>query len=396
MRVGIVGVGNIGSAHATAIFSGQVEGMSLAALCDKDGAHLERIAGRYPDVPCFLSAEEMIASGLCDTVIVSTPHYDHPVIASLAFGAGLNVLTEKPAGVSCVAVRRMMEDARASGRAFGVMFNQRTNKLFREAKRIVDSGELGALTRCVWIITNWYRKQCYYDSGSWRASWRGEGGGVLLNQAPHNLDLLQWICGMPSHIFARCEVGKFHAIEVEDDATIFLRYENGMTAVFITSTGEYPGTNRLEITGTRGKLVIENGRLTCTLARTDEREFRYTAEPEENPLTVSELADERRNGHIEILKNYARHVLYGEELIASGYEAIGELTISNAAYLSSWLGKEIALPMDDALFESELHARVMASEEIRKTDTRADVHFSYKERWNTNWEKTEHSVKSIL
>ncbi len=388
LRVGIIGVGNIGSAHATAILSGKVEGMRLAALCDKDGAHLSRIAERYRGIPRFLSAQELIASGLCDTVIVSTPHYDHPVIAELAFDAGLNVLTEKPAGVYCEAVRRMSEAARRSGKAFGVMFNQRTNALFREAKRIVSSGELGKLVRCVWIITNWYRKQCYYDSGSWRASWRGEGGGVLLNQAPHNLDLLQWICGMPSHVYARCEVGKYHDIEVEDDATLLLRYESGMTAVFITSTGEYPGTNRLEITGTRGKLVIENGKLTHTRAQMDEREFRHTEESAQNVLTVSELTDEPKNGHIQILQNYARHILTGEELIASGYEAIGELTLSNAAYLSAWTGREIALPMDDALFTRELFRRVDEGGAVRKTDTRADVHFSYKTRWNTNWENT--------
>lgn len=391
LNVGVIGVGNIGSAHASAILGGKVEGMRLAAICDKDEAHLLRIAARYEGVPRFLSAQELIASGLCDTVIVSTPHYAHPEIAALAFRAGLNVLTEKPAGVTCLAVREMMAEAKRSGKAFGVMFNQRTNRLFREAKRIVSSGALGELRRCVWIITNWYRKQCYYDSGSWRASWRGEGGGVLINQAPHNLDLLQWICGMPSHVYAQCEVGKYHAIEVEDDATILMRYDNGMTATFITSTGEYPGTNRLEITGTRGKLVIENGKLTHTVTEMDEREFRYTAESVQNPISVSETVDEAYNGHLEILRNFTRHILYGDAPVASGYEAIGELTISNAAYLSSWLGREIALPMDEALFDAELRRRAEADTSPEKTDTRADVRFSYKKRWNTNWEKNENS-----
>ena len=385
LRVGVIGVGNIGSAHASAILAGDIAGMRLAALCDVDAAHLSRISGRYPGVPTFGTAEALIESGLCDTVIVSTPHYFHPPIASLAFRAGLNVLTEKPAGVTCEAVRVMMADAKRSGKAFGVMFNQRTNKLFREARELVRSGVLGQLTRCVWIITNWYRKQSYYDSGSWRASWRGEGGGVLLNQAPHNLDILQWICGMPDHVYARCETGRFHEIEVEDDATLMLRYDSGMTAVFITTTGDYPGTNRLEITGTRGKIVIEGGKMIHTKAAMDEREYRYTAEGVDNTLTVMESVDEVRRGHPEILRNFARHILYGDELIASGYEAIGELTISNAAYLSSWQGREISLPMDDALFARELAARVAGGCAAERADTREDVRFSYKERWNTNW-----------
>lgn len=384
VNIGIIGVGNIGSAHAASISGGMIEGMKLAALCDTSGTRREILRGLYPETPIFSNADELLASGLVDAVIIATPHDFHPVIAEKALAAGLHVLTEKPAGVTCASAREMMKAAKKSGKIFGIMFNQRTNKLFRAAKAIVSSGDLGELKRAVWLITNWYRKQCYYDSGGWRATWSGEGGGVLLNQAPHNLDILQWLCGMPSSVYAKCDEGKYHRIEVEDDATVMMRYENGMTALFVTSTGEYPGTNRLEISGTKGKIVIENGKLTYTSLAIDERTFCAMEETAENPVSVTEMEDERYNGHMEILKNFARAILFGEDLIAPGYDGIFELTISNAAYLSSWTGEEIHLPMNDAAFAEALALKKKIGTEKGKTK-REDVQFSYKERWNTNW-----------
>ena len=385
IKIGIIGVGNIGSAHAAAISQGNVEGMILAALCDNNPKRREEIQALYPDIPVFEDADALLASGLAEAVIIATPHYFHPPIAQKAFAAGLHVLTEKPAGVSCLAVREMMRSAKESGKAFGVMFNQRTNTLFRKAHEIVSSGELGELKRIVWIITNWYRKQSYYDSGTWRATWSGEGGGVLINQAPHNLDLLQWICGMPSAVYAKCDEGKYHHIEVEDDVSLFARYENGATAVFLTTTGEYPGTNRLEIAGTKGKLVVENGKLTHTKLSMDEREYRYSADSVQNEITNAEYYEEKRNGHIAILANFAAHILRGEALIASGYEAINELSLSNAAYLSSWTRNEILLPMDEVLFETMLREKADMEKSRPHSETRESVQFAYKSRWDTQW-----------
>lgn len=385
VRFGVIGVGNIGSAHTAATYRGDVRGMKLGAICDNNPKRAAELRKLYPDVPCFEDAEELMKSGLVDAVVLSVPHYDHPPLAELAFSHSLHVLTEKPAGVTCKAVRQMMEAAKKSGKTFGIMFNQRTNKLFSEARRIVRSGRLGELKRCVWVITNWYRKQGYYDSGSWRATWSGEGGGVLMNQAPHNLDLWQWICGMPSSIYAVCDVGKYHNIEVEDDATILARYPNGATAAFITTTGEYPGTNRLEISGTRGKIVIENGKLTYTALALDERDYCFADESVENALIVTEMEDEEYNGHVAILENFAASILRGVPLIAPGYDAINEMTLSNAAYLSSWTGREIQLPMDDDEFEAQLLQRVRSSAGGERKEEREGVQFSYKTRWNTNW-----------
>ena len=385
LKVAVIGVGNIGSAHARAIYSGEVSGMKLAALCDCDQAVMEKLREKYPDIPLFSDHVSLLNSGLCDAVIISTPHYFHPPIAIDAFKAGLHVLSEKPAGVDTNSARAMTDAAKQSGKVFGIMFNQRANKLFSAAKDIMLRGELGELKRVVWIITNWYRKQAYYDSGNWRATWSGEGGGVLLNQAPHNLDLLQWICGMPSSLYAKCDEGKYHNIEVEDDVTLMARYRNGATAVFITTTGDFPGTNRLEITGSKGKLVIENGKLTYTKLAIDEREYCFSADSVQNGITTEEFFDEKKNGHVAILNNFTAHILRGEELIAPGYEAIHELTLSNAAYLSAWEGKEIALPMDDELFAEKLCERVERETERVRTEKREDVQFAYKTRWDTQW-----------
>ena len=384
VRIGIIGVGNIGSAHAYTIYKGRVEGLRLVALCDTDPKKMIALTQAYNDVTVYDNADALIADENVDAVIISTPHYDHPVIAEKAFKAGKHVLSEKPIGVYGVAARRMCNAAKQSGKVFAVMFNQRTNKLYSHAHELVRSGALGELKRSVWIVTNWYRKQCYYESGEWRATWSGEGGGVLMNQAPHNLDLWQWICGMPVEISAHCDESKYHNIEVEDDATIFAKYANGATGVFITSTGEHPGTNRLEISGTKGKLVIENGTLTLTTLATDEREYVLSEKEEKNPTTVTTLSDEPYNGHMNILKNFADAILYGKPLIARGEEGLSQLSICNAAYLSAWTEKPVFLPLDDDEYLKLLNKKRDASKR-GKTIVAETPSVEYKDRWNTNW-----------
>ena len=386
VRIGIIGIGNIGSAHAAGIYHGDIPGLTLAALCDKDESRAEELRRDFPDVPVFTDAETMMDSGLVEAVVISVPHYDHPPLAILAFSKGLHVLTEKPAGVYCKKVREMADAAQKSGKVFAIMFNQRTNKLFAKAREIVQSGELGELKRSVWIITNWYRKQAYYDSGSWRATWSGEGGGVLMNQAPHNLDLWQWICGMPTEITAHCGVGTTHDIEVEDDATIFARYANGATGTFITSTGDYPGTNRLEVTGTLGKLIIENKKMIWQKLPMSEREYCLTPEGEKMPFEIEEFEDERYNGHHRILANFADAILHGAPLVARGEEGLDELTLCNAAYLSAWKGGTVTLPLDDDLYYEELKKKIDGSRGIRQNaKTEHTEAGKYNDRWNTNW-----------
>jgi predicted dehydrogenase len=241
-----------------------------------------------------------------------------------------------------------------------MMFNQRTNSLYREMYRMVHSGELGALKRVNWIITDWYRTQSYYDSGAWRATWEGEGGGVLLNQSPHQLDLFQWICGMPNKIRAFCHPGKWHDIEVEDDVTAYLEYPNGATGAFITSTADAPGSNRFEVTGELGKLVCENNELFHWQLEENERTFCKTAKegfgaPKYTMKKVS--TDGSNEQHLGVLKAFAGRILEGTPLVAEGKEGIFGLTLSNAMYLSSWLDKTVNLPLDEDLFLEELNKR---------------------------------------
>ncbi len=374
VRMGIIGVGNMGSSHARCIAGGQVEGMTLGGVADVDPARRQWAAETFPGVPVFEDALALMDSGVCDAILIATPHYLHPVYAIEGFRRGLHVMSEKPAGVYTKQVREMNEAAARSGVVFGVMFNQRTNHLYRKMRELVQGGELGAIKRTNWIITDWYRTQAYYDSGSWRATWAGEGGGVLLNQCPHNLDLWQWICGMPSRVHAVCHNGKWHDIEVEDDVTAYVEYPNGATGVFVTTTADSPGTNRFEVTLDRGKLVCEEGRLRLFRLRESEREFCRTAkEGFAQPAGewVELVTDGENPQHRGVLQAFAGAILLGTPLVARGEEGINGLTISNAMHLSSWLGKPVELPLDEELFWRLLQERIAAS---RKKTAQA-VHF---------------------
>ena len=241
IKLGILGMGNMGMGHFQSILDGKCPKIEVTAVSDTEEKRLAAAKEKLPSVQVFSHAEEMLDSKLVNCVLLAVPHYDHPRYAIACFQRGISVMTEKPAGVYARQAREMNEAAEKAGVTFGIMFNQRTNPLFCRAREIVQSGMLGKPKRLVWIVTDWYRTQAYYDSGSWRATWNGEGGGVLLNQAPHNLDLWQWIFGMPKRIRAFCAFGKYHNIDVEDDVTIYGEYENGATGVFITTTGEFPG-----------------------------------------------------------------------------------------------------------------------------------------------------------
>lgn len=360
VKVGIIGIGNMGTSHAKMIFEGKIPELELAAIADCQETRREYAEKNFEGVKLFESGDELIKSGVCEAVVIATPHYQHPTLAKLAFENNLHVLSEKPAGVYTKQVREMNEAAAKSDRVFAVMFNQRTNCIYRKMHELVHSGELGAIKRVNWIITDWYRTQSYYDSGSWRATWDGEGGGVLLNQCPHNLDLIQWICGMPVSVQAFCHEGKWHNIEVEDDVTAYLEYENGATGVFITTTADTPGTNRFEVTLEMGKLVCENDKLTLYKLEMNEREFCKTAkggfdQPEYEVIEVE--TDGLNEQHLGVFKAFADNILHNKPLVARGEEGINGLTLSNAMHLSSWLNKKVAIPFDEDLFLKELNKR---------------------------------------
>lgn len=366
INLGILGIGNIGRDHVKRIVEGRCPEINLAAVCDLKPERLElakELAGK--DLPVFTDALEMMESGLIDSILISIPHYDHPKYAMLAMEKGLHVLLEKPAGVYTKQVLEMNACAEKHNVKFGLMMNQRTNCVYRKMRELVQSGELGEIRRTNWIITNWYRPQAYYDSGDWRATWSGEGGGVLLNQCPHNLDLWQWICGMPKTVHAHLHFGKWHNIEVEDDVSAYVEYENGATGIFITSTGDAPGTNRFEITLDKGKLIAEGDRLTLCKSEISEKEFSATNTSPFGSMkfNVSVVETDGQNPqHAGVMNAFASAILHGTPLVAEGTEGILGLTISNAMHLSAFTGKTIDLEnFDHELYYNELMKRVAVS-----------------------------------
>lgn len=365
VRLGIVGLGNQGSGYTTKIQRGDVPEIEITAVCDINPDRLEWAEKNHPDVARFDDAEKMMDSGLVDAILVSVPHYDHPKYSIMAMKKGLHVICEKPAGVYTKQVKEMNEVAKECNVKFGMMFNQRTRNVYRKLHEIVHSGVYGEIRRTNWIITTWYRTQNYYDSGSWRATWSGEGGGVLLNQCPHQLDLWQWICGMPSKVYTKMHFGKWHDIEVEDDVTTYVEYPNGATGTFITSTGDFPGSNRFEITLDKAKIICEGTTLKIFELEVPTTEHITTGKVFTNPPFIGETVINCNNNsdqHMNVFKAFAGAILRDEPLTANGTEGINGLTLSNCMHLSAWLNKDVVVSeFDDDLFYEELMKRVATS-----------------------------------
>ena len=374
VRFGIVGCGNMGSSHAKNLLDGKIENGVLSAVCDINPKKFRYLKERVGDsIKYFENSEDMFRSGECDVVMICTPHYIHPTLAISALDHDLNCIVEKPAGVYTLQVKEMIEKSKKSDKILGIMFNQRTNPAFKKMREMIKEGRIGEVKRTNWIITNWYRTQYYYDTGSWRATWAGEGGGVLYNQAPHQLDLFQWIVGMmPSKLRAFCHFGKWHDIEVEDDVTCYCEYPNGATGVFITTTADAPGTNRFEITGTRGTLIFEDNKLFFKELLTDERVHCKEATtgfsaPECLPTVEIELTGENSQ-HVGICNNIANAILGLEEVYAPASDGLHGVELANAMLLSTWMNSEISLPFDDEFFYEELKKRIATSKPRESVD----------------------------
>lgn len=362
VRIGIVGIGNMGFSHAKQVLAGKISRLELTAVADMDPAKLNRV----PQVKGFASADEMMASGMIDAILIATPHYDHTTIGIKALKAGLHVIVEKPISVHRADCERLIAayKGREKKQVFAAMFNQRTDRYYQKIRELIQSGELGEIRRVNWIITNWFRTHAYYASGGWRATWAGEGGGVLLNQCPHNLDLFQWMFGMPVTLSANCQFGKYHDIEVEDDVTATMTFKNGATGVFITSTGEAPGTNRLEIVAERGKLVYEDDKIRYTRNEIPMGEYsRTTSESFGRPATwdVNIPAAGHGGQHNEVLQNFTDAILDGSTLIAPAPEGIHSVELANAMLLSAWTQKPVTLPIDGKKYERLLKAKIAES-----------------------------------
>jgi predicted dehydrogenase len=380
VRLAVVGIGNIGNLHLGNIE--QQPKINLTAVCDLVPEKAAAAAEQY-GCKAYYDADTMLGEDVCDAVIVGTPHYDHTTIGIAALNSGHHVLVEKPISVHKADAERLIAAHKANpDRVFAAMFNQRTDPFYRKIKSIVESGELGVIQRINWIITTWFRTQAYYDSGGWRATWAGEGGGVLLNQCPHNLDLLQWICGLPRMVRGFGAIGKHHKIEVEDEMTAYLEYPNGATGLFITTTGEAPGTNRFEIAGENGKLVYENNLITLTRNEVSSIEFLQTS-PESfaRPQTDVEAWSFGSHGgqHAEILENFCDAILNGAELIAPAEEGIRSVELGNAMAYSSLIDAPVELPLDGAAYEAKLKELIASSSFVKQevATTEADMSKSF-------------------
>ena len=366
IKLGIIGIGNMGSNYATKVTGGECPDFELVAVADISPKRQEWARENLnKSVRIFTTAEEMLDSGMLDACMVETPHYDHPHYAMECIKRGIHVMIDKPAGVYTKQVREMNECAKAHPEVvFGVMFNQRTNCVYKKMRELVQSGKYGNIRRTNWIITDWYRPQVYYDSGSWRATWAGEGGGVLLNQSPHQLDLWQWICGMPKKVYANMKFGQWHDIEVEDDVTCFVEYENGATGTFITTTGDACGSNRFEIQMDKAKLLVEHNKLHVWEFEMTEQEFSKTnTSPFGYPKTQEydpELEGSNPQ-HVGVINAWGKAILEGAPMIADGTEGINGLMLSNAMHLSAFTGQTVELPFDEDLYYEELQKRVQSS-----------------------------------
>jgi predicted dehydrogenase len=367
VRLGIIGLGNIGQHHFSYLSAGKVVGTEVTAVSDAVPAKLEK----YTKLHTFNDAEALIRSGSVDAVVIATPHYQHTTLGIAALRQGLHVMVEKPISAHKADAERLIAAHQSNPKlVFAGMFQLRAEPRYLKIQKLIQSGELGQVVRMSWIMTDWFRTEAYYASGGWRATWKGEGGGVLLNQCLHNLDVMQWLLGMPARVRGFCQLGRFHDIEVEDNVSAYLEYPNGATGTFVSSTAEAPGSNRFEIVGTRGKLVLERDKLLFTRNDADMLEFSKTSKlgfgrPE--VWNVEIPFENAANGHAVLMQNFINAILHGEPLIAPGSEGIASVELANAMLYSSLMGKTLELPMDSAAYETTLHQLIANSRHEKKT-----------------------------
>lgn len=389
VRLGIIGLGQQGGFYTSLLTGKQIspsgmpqmdqtfDQLEIGAFCDIDPKKIERVKELFPEIPVYADYKEMLDSGNVDAIVTTVPHYLHPEIGIEALNRNIHALLEKPAGVYTKQVNDIIKVAASKPElTFGVFFNQRMNPLYKKLKEIIDNGEIGNIRRTNWIITTWYRPQAYYDMSAWRATWKGEGGGVLVNQAPHQIDLLQWLCGMPKKVYSNVKYGYKRNIAVEDEVTVLFDYGNGATGVFVTCTHDLIGTDRLEILGDKGKIVVESSKI-AKVTRLKKTEAEIDAETttmqqvfklmtggamgQDSDMMETETIEFDSGWgaqHADVLKNFAANIIDKTPLIAPGSDGINGVRIANAIHLSSWLGKEVDIDFDEDLFLEKLNEKI--------------------------------------
>lgn len=392
VKLGIIGVGQQGGTY-TALITGkhinptgmnlpkmEINNIEIGAFCDIDENVRKKLKELFPDTPIYENYIDMLDSGNVNAIVTTVPHYLHTTMGIDALNRNINVLLEKPAGVYSKQVEEIIEVSKTKPElTFAVFFNQRMNPLYKKLKEIIENGEIGNIRRTNWIITTWYRPQAYYDMSNWRATWGGEGGGVLVNQAPHQIDLLQWLCGMPKKVYANVKYGYMRNIAVEDEVTAIFDYGNGATGVFVTCTHDLSGTDRLEILGDKGKIVVEGSKTAyVTRLSKTEQEINKSVNDKESIFKLMMGGVTGKNEyattetiefpsawgvqHADILRNFVDNITLNTPLVADGAEGINGVKIANAIHLSSWLKKEVDVDGNEDLFLKLLQEKIQQEE----------------------------------
>jgi len=368
VRLGIIGMGNMGSHHAEYLLAGKVAGCELKAVSNARAE--KRAEYEQRGLKLFSDGESLIKSGEVDAVIIATPHYQHTTLGIAALQAGLHIMVEKPISAHKADAERLIAVSKQHPKlVFGAMFQMRTESRYANIKKIIAEGQLGEIVRFSWIVTEWFRTEAYYASGGWRATWKGEGGGVLINQCLHQLDMLQWLVGMPARIRSFVRIGRFHNIEVEDDVTAYLEFPSGATGTFISTTGEAPGTNRLEISGALGKLLLENDRLLFVRNKVSMFDVCQTAKlgfqkPEVEKIEIPVSGDTAH--HAAVMQSFVDAIQKGTPLLVPGEEGIHSIELANAMLYSGLINQTVELPLDSAAYERKLHELIASSKFEKK------------------------------
>lgn len=362
VRIALIGFGSMGKNYARMLYAGLVPELKLSGVCCRNGAGQALLREEFPGVRIYENVEQMQRhEEEFDAVLIVTPHATHVELGFAMAKLGKHFLMDKPAGVYASRVQELVEFCRERGVSFGMMFNNRMLPAFRIAQDYIRSGKLGRLHRAVWVCNSWYRSPVYHRSAPWRSSWQGEGGGLLINQNQHYLDIWQWLFGMPEKLYAAMEFGRYNDFAVDDAVDIQFVHSGGFHGTMVSATGEAPGVNRLEIWGEKGCLTVqdgarvfwdENALSTVEFGKVNEVPFGTP------PHTRVEIPVEKaENPYLLAFGNFAGHLLRGEPLFADGMDGLRTVQLTNAAYLSGWQEKRVSVPVDAEAFQKELAAR---------------------------------------
>lgn len=363
VRAVVIGFGGMGRQYVSMIHEGQIEGMELAGVCCRNAAGQAEIKSLYPKANIYRDvAATFEHAGEFDAVVIVTPHTTHVEIGKMAAKAGKHILMDKPAGVTTKEVKELIAAAHKAGISFSMIFNTRFSGAYEKVKEMLLEGTAGKLVRAVWICNTWYRTPAYHRSAPWRSTWKGECGGLLINQCQHYLDIWQWLLGMPDQVYASVDYGKYNDFTVDDSVDLQFFYENGLHGTFISASGETPSVNRLELWGTKGRLCLKDGvKLTFDENVMSTEEFARVNTDIYGKLDhrIREISvkPQGETGYRRLFQNFTDHIRKGVPLLTDGNDGLRTLTLANGAYLSSWLGRKVDFPIDDDEYARRLEEK---------------------------------------